>query len=161
MSHTRIDSTHDPDLQSWVASANDPETDFPIQNLPFGVFSTAADPAPRVGVAIGDQILDLAVLEEFSDLLTGADHAGRMDRRIGAKDFSGAMRAAKRVGESAVAIVKACTAALADGKTMQLQYLEALKSLGLAPSTKVVVPMELSGLVSAFTAITEAAASNG
>jgi regulator of protease activity HflC (stomatin/prohibitin superfamily) len=52
-------------------------------------------------------------------------------------------------------------AALADGKTMQLQYLEALKSIGLSPSTKVVVPMELAGLVSAFTAITEAAASNG
>jgi len=59
---------------------------------------------------------ETAVLEEFSDLLTRADHAGRMDRRIGAKDFSGAMRAAKRVGDDAVAIVKACTAALADGK---------------------------------------------
>jgi regulator of protease activity HflC (stomatin/prohibitin superfamily) len=52
-------------------------------------------------------------------------------------------------------------ASLADGKTMQLQYLEALKQLGVSPSTKVVVPMELSGLVSAFTAITEASASNG
>ncbi len=52
-------------------------------------------------------------------------------------------------------------ASLADGKTMQLQYLEALKQLGVSPSTKVIVPMELSGLVSAFTAITEASASNG
>jgi regulator of protease activity HflC (stomatin/prohibitin superfamily) len=51
-------------------------------------------------------------------------------------------------------------AALADGKTMQLQYLDTLRQLGISPSTKVIVPMELSGLVSAFTAVTEAAASN-
>ena len=35
-----IDDTHDPKLESWVESANDPETDFPIQNLPFGVIPT-------------------------------------------------------------------------------------------------------------------------
>ena len=54
------DDTHDPDLRSWVESAHDPSTDFPIQNLPFGVFSPD-DPgaAPRVGIAIGDGILDL------------------------------------------------------------------------------------------------------
>jgi regulator of protease activity HflC (stomatin/prohibitin superfamily) len=51
-------------------------------------------------------------------------------------------------------------AALADGKTMQLQYLDTLRQLGVSPSTKVIVPMELSGLVSAFTAVTEAAASS-
>ena len=49
---------------SWLTAANDPDCDFPIQNLPFGVFSTHADPAPRVGVAIGDQIVDLASLGE-------------------------------------------------------------------------------------------------
>jgi soluble lytic murein transglycosylase len=59
---------------------------------------------------------ETAVLAQFPDLLTRADHAGRMDRRIGAKDFTGAMRAAHRVGDSAVAIVKACVAALADAK---------------------------------------------
>ena len=53
---------------------------------------------------------ETAVLEEFSGLLTRADQVGRMDRRIGAKDFSGAARAAKRVGESYAAIVKACSA---------------------------------------------------
>ena len=45
---------------SWVHTANDPACDFPLQNLPFGVFSTQADPAPRVGVAVGDLIVDLA-----------------------------------------------------------------------------------------------------
>jgi fumarylacetoacetase len=48
---------------SWVESANDPATDFPIQNLPFGVFRRkGAKEAPRGGVAIGDQILDLAAV---------------------------------------------------------------------------------------------------
>src|SRR5690242_10898162 len=52
------DHTHDPSLTSWVDSANDPSTDFPIQNLPFGIFSSAGT-AARVGVAIGDRILDV------------------------------------------------------------------------------------------------------
>ena len=54
---------------------------------------------------------ETAVLDAFGDALTRADHAARMDRRIGAKDFGAAMRAAKRVGDGAVAIVKACAAA--------------------------------------------------
>jgi fumarylacetoacetase len=52
---------NDPTLRSFIPV--DPASDFPIQNLPYGVFSTAATPAPRVGVAIGDFVLDLAVLE--------------------------------------------------------------------------------------------------
>jgi fumarylacetoacetase len=55
-----IDETHDPALESWVESANDPATEFPIQNLPFGRFRRAGETgALRIGVAIGDQILDL------------------------------------------------------------------------------------------------------
>jgi fumarylacetoacetase len=47
----------------WVESANDPASDFPIENLPFGVFRRKGSPEdPRGGVAIGDQILDLAAL---------------------------------------------------------------------------------------------------
>src|SRR5579862_7871124 len=44
-------------LKSWLESANDPGSDFPIQNLPYGVFSSSG--GNRIGVAIGDQILDL------------------------------------------------------------------------------------------------------
>jgi fumarylacetoacetase len=59
---TTIDQTHDLKRKSWVASANG-HADFPIQNLPFGVYS-ASGGAPRGGVAIGDSILDLkAALE--------------------------------------------------------------------------------------------------
>ena len=57
---TLTDATHDPKLRSWVASANEPGCDFPVQNLPYGRFRRAkSDEAWRVGVAIGDQILDL------------------------------------------------------------------------------------------------------
>ncbi len=54
-----IDETHDPKLRSWVESANSPGCDFPIQNLPLGVFRTSKDARPRIGVAIGDSILDV------------------------------------------------------------------------------------------------------
>ena len=53
------DATHDPQLTSWVESANVHGTDFPIQNLPFGRFRLHADGPWRIGVAIGDQVLDL------------------------------------------------------------------------------------------------------
>ena len=53
---------------------------------------------------------EAAVLAEFGDLLNRADHGARMDKRIGRKDFGAAMRAAKRLGDDAVSIVKACAA---------------------------------------------------
>lgn len=56
-----INETHDPELKSWVESANAPSTDFPIQNLPFCSFWENADAEfPRLGIAIGDKIFDLA-----------------------------------------------------------------------------------------------------
>lgn len=55
-----IDATHDTKLESWVASARG-HGDFPIQNLPFGLFSPAGE-APRPGVAIGDHIIELQAL---------------------------------------------------------------------------------------------------
>lgn len=51
-----------PLMRSWVESANSADCDFPLNNLPYGVFSQAGDD-PRCGVAIGDQVLDLAALE--------------------------------------------------------------------------------------------------
>jgi fumarylacetoacetase len=66
-----LNATHDPQLTSWVAAANAPGTDFPIQNLPFGSFRRAgSEERFRGGVAIGDQVLDLAALQE-SGLLAG------------------------------------------------------------------------------------------
>jgi len=56
---TSIYDANDPALESWVESANDPASDFPIQNLPFGRFRREDDSSWCVGVAIGDQVLDL------------------------------------------------------------------------------------------------------
>ncbi|RII83045.1 fumarylacetoacetase [Neopusillimonas maritima] len=52
-----------PDWRSWVESANSADTHFPIQNLPYGVFSPEPGASPRIGVAIGDFVLDLSELE--------------------------------------------------------------------------------------------------
>ena len=58
-----LDFTHAPQASSWIESANADATDFPLQNLPFGRFRRAGtSDALRVGVAIGDQVLDLAAL---------------------------------------------------------------------------------------------------
>ena len=59
-----IDETHDPNLKSWVESANDPQSDFPIQNLPFVMFDDESSSCSYVAVAIGDKVLNLHVLEE-------------------------------------------------------------------------------------------------
>jgi len=60
-----VNATHDPNLRSWVDSANSPDSDFPIQNLPFGVFRRIGSTESfRAGVAIGDKILDLRALRE-------------------------------------------------------------------------------------------------
>ena len=56
---TTIDPTNEMGLQSWVKSANAAGTDFPIQNLPYGRFQRAGSEEWHIGVAIGDQVLDL------------------------------------------------------------------------------------------------------
>ncbi len=56
---TTTDATHDPARRSWVASANTQDTDFPIQNLPFGAFKCTHGDRVRSGVAIGDALIDL------------------------------------------------------------------------------------------------------
>ena len=63
MTH-QINATHDADRRSWVESANDAGADFPVQNLPFGVFRRGPGKAPCVGVAIGDQVLDVAAARD-------------------------------------------------------------------------------------------------
>ena len=54
-----IDSTHDPGLTSWVETASDSLTGFPLQNLPFGMFAESPQGAARAGVAIGESVLDV------------------------------------------------------------------------------------------------------
>ncbi|MGF6264742.1 fumarylacetoacetase [Paraburkholderia youngii] len=58
-----LQATLDASRKSWIESANEPASDFPIQNLPFGIFSDRGNDARRAGVAIGDQIVDLGALQ--------------------------------------------------------------------------------------------------
>jgi len=65
----QLNETHSPTLESFVAAANESDTDFPIQNLPFGVFHRLGESLEgeddRVGVAIGDQIVDIHELKRL------------------------------------------------------------------------------------------------
>jgi len=71
MSHFELNETHSVDLTSWVTSANQAGTDFPIQNLPFAeIRRSGSNEAFRGGVAIGDQVLDLAALHA-ADIFDG------------------------------------------------------------------------------------------
>jgi fumarylacetoacetase len=67
-----LNETHDPARRSFVEAANAPDCDFPIQNLPFGVFRPGPAAHPRVGVAIGDQILDVAAASALFDATAAA-----------------------------------------------------------------------------------------
>jgi fumarylacetoacetase len=71
-----VNETHDPSLVSWVASARG-DTDFPIQNLPFGVFRRGRNSTPAVGVAIGNQILDLDACLKVAGFTGLAEHAAQ------------------------------------------------------------------------------------
>jgi fumarylacetoacetase len=82
-----LDETHDPTLTSWVESANDPSTDFPVQNLPFGVFRRRESHlSPRIGVAIGEAVLDATgcvdagLLDPLSTSVIEAFDASTMNR---------------------------------------------------------------------------------
>src|SRR5439155_291337 len=71
-----IDLSHDPKRKSWVSSANAPDGDFPIQNLPFCAFRRARSAEEfRGGVAIGDSVLDLGALHELGVLDGPAAHS--------------------------------------------------------------------------------------
>lgn len=81
-----LNETHDPARKSWVESANDPSGDFPIQNLPLGIFSCGSEDAPRPGIAIGDQILDLVEAHKLgllpNSLPEEAVHSSSLDALI-------------------------------------------------------------------------------
>ena len=82
--NAQLNETHDPALRSWVASAHLAGTDFPIQNLPFAVFRRQGkNEAWRGGVAIGDQIVDLAAVAQagvFTGEAAQAAQAGAQDK---------------------------------------------------------------------------------
>ena len=123
-----LNETHDPALRSWVSSANNPHTDFPIQNLPFGVFRRrSTSEAFRGGVAIGDQILDLAALARSGSLpglAQTAAQAGSADKLnalmdLGPQAWSAlrlALSRALRDGSAQQAALQACLVPMAEAE---------------------------------------------
>ncbi|OJY67181.1 MAG: fumarylacetoacetase [Sphingobium sp. 66-54] len=99
----KLNATHDPDRKSWVESANAADTDFPIQNLPFGLFRTGDH--IRSGVALGDRIIDLPALLA-TGLLTG-----------------GAVEAASAASGPSLAPLLACAPASVSALRAQLSHL--------------------------------------
>ena len=84
MSESLLDATHDPARQSWLPAANAAGAAFPVQNLPLGVFRATMSDRPRIGVAIGDRVLDLvAALEvgclELPERLAAACHLSQLN----------------------------------------------------------------------------------
>lgn len=115
-----INETHDPHLKSWIEAANQPGCDFPIQNLPFGLFRRAgSDDLPSIGVAIGDRILDLSVIaeelwaEDFEDDIADACSIESLDylMLLGPESWSELRR---RVSE----LLRADNAALRDQREL-------------------------------------------
>ena len=81
-----IDHTHSVDLKSWVESANEEGSDFPIQNLPYCLFHTESE-FHGIGVGIGDHVLDLSCCkalfaEELQEYIDGHNLAGLMEAPV-------------------------------------------------------------------------------
>jgi len=122
------DATLDPALRSWVPSAQQPGTDFPLQNLPYGRFRRAGTAEPlRVGVAIGDQILDLQralaaggwsaeAAAWLTPLATGDLNAFMAQGAVARKGLRAALSAALREGSPQQAALAPCLVAQADAE---------------------------------------------
>ena len=116
-----INETHDINLKSWVASANEANCDFPIQNLPFAeVRRKNSDEAFRGAVAIGDQVIDLAKVNEL-DLFSGdAQVAVKAASQTTLNEFMG-------LGQQYWSALRlALSKALREGASEQAQLSEAL-----------------------------------
>ncbi|KAB2913583.1 MAG: fumarylacetoacetase [Hyphomicrobiaceae bacterium] len=133
-----LNATHDSNLKSWIATANAEGCSFPIQNLPFGVFSTADRSAPRIGVAIGDRILDLAVIEE----------AGLVRPRDGSPVFaSSSLNSFMGLGPAIWSRTRARLSALLATGNAELRDSEVLRSKALISQSTAVLhlPIDVRG----------------
>ncbi|MGF6446480.1 fumarylacetoacetase [Paraburkholderia youngii] len=113
---TATDETHDPELKSWVDSANAEGTDFPIQNLPYGAFRRRGSGEPiRIGVAIGDQVLDLRLA---SGRTAWPDDVASLLTLLAEGDLNAFMALGP---QARVTVRRALSAALAQGSAHEAQ----------------------------------------
>ncbi len=120
---TETDATHDPARRSWVESAEDPASDFPLQNLPLGRLRRP-DEAWRLGVAIGDQALDLGAV---APLLGLADP--ELERALASGDGN----ALFALGRPALRALRAAVSALLERDDARLRDDAALRARALLP----------------------------
>jgi fumarylacetoacetase len=114
--------SNDPGLRSFLPVA--PESHFPIQNLPFGIFSRTTDASPRVGVAIGAMVLDLAVLAKNRLLNVTALEPGFFEHQETLNEFMARGPAAWREVRSAVSnLLRHDVAILRDNSALRDQAL--------------------------------------
>jgi len=146
-----LNVTHDPARRSWVAAANHPETDFPIQNLPFGVFSGAGQGA-RGGVAIGDRIFDLAAAVEMGLFSGDAAAAARM--AIGAT-----LIPLMAMGASPVSALRARLSDLLRADGPERRHVEALADRLLVPmsAARMMLPVDVGNFTDFMTSSFHAA----
>lgn len=134
-----LNSTHDAQLKSWIESANRDGSDFPIQNLPFGVFTSPGRTHPRVGVAIGDFILDLCVLEA-AGLLHVAPAGQRVFDRASLNAFMELGRDAWRATRMTLShLLAANTTALRDDAAL------VERALAQRSTAQLLLPVEIPG----------------
>ncbi len=129
-----MNPTNDPTLVSWVETAQG--SDFPIQNLPWGVFSTA-ERSPRAGVAIGDRVIDVAALAE----------AGLLGD-LSAKVFTtGALNDFIALGPDTWSLVRARLSELLRADVTRLRDDAALRAKALLPASgvKLHLPIRVEG----------------
>jgi fumarylacetoacetase len=122
----RLDDTHDPALKSWVESANAPDADFPLQNLPFGRVRKRGSNEPwRIGVAIGEQVLDLKLalsqcpwprdVEPLLQALAAGDLRELMQRGgVARRQVRAALSRALREGSDQAPFLELCLVKQAD-----------------------------------------------
>lgn len=143
MSKLSLNSTHDPQLRSWVESANRVGTDFPIQNLPFAVFRVHADEAARCGVGIGDFIFDVSACQS---LFTGEG------LRAAQACAAPTLNALMALGNSSVSALRHALSALfsAENETQHSVVQHALHAIA---DVQLLLPVKVAGYTDFFASI--------
>ena len=147
----QLNETHDAALRSWVSSANTGSTDFPLQNLPYGVFRRrGSDQQFRLGVAIGAQILDLAAARMAGIFSALEDQA--FERALLSDSLNGLMNLPPAVWSS---LRLTLSRALRDGATQQVALASCLLAQTEAEYT---LPAQIGDYTDFYTSLHHATA---
>jgi len=143
-----MNPSNDPARHSWVASAEG--SDFPIQNLPWGIFSEPSNTAPRAGIRIGDYVLDVALLQE----------AGLLQPELPAGIFrAGALNGFIALGPALWSATRARISQLLSSETAALRDDPALRAKALFDASQVSLhlPIEVEGFTDFYSSREHAA----